>query len=120
MNYGKGLKALRKKDQSVLQMARNKGILLNIDDFEGDIQLLQNDITQNMVFIPTAIVSNADKYNKSAVGGEDMQSFESEGFEGSKSSIPWSEPVAFLEMTKYSDTLNHYKQYLNYMDPQSD
>ena len=109
LNYGKGLKALRKKDQSVLQMARNKGILLNIDDFEGDIQLLQNDITQNMVFIPTAIVSNADKYNKSVVDGEDMQSFESEGFEGSKSSIPWSEPAAFLEMAKYSDTLNHYK-----------
>jgi len=45
LNYGEAIYALRKKDDSLLNIERNKGILLNVDGFEGDIALMENEIS---------------------------------------------------------------------------
>jgi len=45
LNYGEGIHGLRKKDDSLLNVRRDKGIILNVDGFEGDISLMQNEFT---------------------------------------------------------------------------
>jgi hypothetical protein len=56
LNYGRVLHGL----QSIKnEFSENKGIVCNIDGFDGEIQFLGNTINENMVFIPSAIFSNA-------------------------------------------------------------
>ena len=47
--------------------ATSKGLILNIVDFKGPIEFLNNTVRHNDVFIPSAIVSNSQKFNTSVV-----------------------------------------------------
>ena len=40
--------------------------MLNVEEFEGKIELVSNHISDNMVFIPEAIAQNNIKFNKTA------------------------------------------------------
>jgi hypothetical protein len=46
------------------KFAQSKGIVCSINDFEGRIEFINNTMTKNMVFIPSAITSNSQKANK--------------------------------------------------------
>ena len=39
-------------------------MLLNIQDYDGAIQIIQNHVSDNMVFIPSSIAANNVKFNK--------------------------------------------------------
>jgi len=64
-----------------------------------------------MVFIPSAIMSNAEKYNMSTIGTYGMDSFELKDFQGfdslGKRKRIWSEPQTFLEFSRYDASLKH-------------
>ena len=47
--------------------ATSKGIVLNVHDFKGPVEFLNNTVRHNNVFIPTAIIANSGKFNSSVL-----------------------------------------------------
>jgi hypothetical protein len=64
LNFGRVLHSLGSLNPSNNKFAQSKGIVCSINDFEGRIEFINNTLTKNMVFIPSAITSNSQKYNK--------------------------------------------------------
>ena len=46
---------------------QSKGHVLTVFGYEGQIELVNNTFSKNMAFIPSAIVSNLEKFNSSLI-----------------------------------------------------
>lgn len=73
LNYGKAVHALSSLKPSENKFSQSKGIVCSINNFEGRIEFINNTFTKNMVFIPSAIFSNSQKYNKTVVDPKLLQ-----------------------------------------------
>ena len=78
LNYGKAVHALGSLRPSENKFSQSKGIICSINNFEGRIEFTNNSFAKNMVFIPSAILSNSQKYNKTVVDPKVLQ-FRTEG-----------------------------------------
>ena len=78
LNYGKVVHALGSLDKEKNPTAQSKGIVANINDFKGNIEFINNNITRNLVFFPSAIFANNQELNKY------LLNFEIEFFESKK------------------------------------
>jgi len=70
LNYGQVLYTLGSLNRKLNLNSNSRGIICSINDFEGDIEFKGNNISKNMVFIPSAIFTNNQKYNKSVTNFE--------------------------------------------------
>ena len=73
LNYGKAVHALGSLRPSENKFSQSKGIVCSINDFNGRIEFINNSFAKNMVFIPSAILSNSQKYNKTVVDPKLLQ-----------------------------------------------
>ena len=58
LNYGRVEHSLGSLDRTENLYSNSQGIVATINDFKGSIEFRNNSITHNMVFIPSAILSN--------------------------------------------------------------
>ena len=56
------LYGLNKHDADQFDVKTGKGIILSVHGFEGKIELLNNTITHNHIFIRSAIFSNIQQF----------------------------------------------------------
>ena len=61
LNYGEALYGLNKlePDNHTTWFAQSRGIVINLHDFHGTVELLGNNVRHNFAFIPSAIAANA-------------------------------------------------------------
>ena len=85
------------------ESSENKGIVCNIDGFDGVIHFEGNKFENNMVFIPSAAYANNQKFNHTRYQ-PNLDDFVKDGF---------LEFVIQDETTMMRDV-----HYLNYMDPE--
>ena len=101
--------ALRsKEDTSTVKASHNKGILLNVEQFDGPIQLIQNHVSDNMVLIPAAIASNNVKFNKTIYDPNVQERFDNHLLTVEKRTY------SFLRFQRYSRILGHDITFFNY------
>lgn len=99
-----------KRDEN--RWSTSKGIVVSITDFGGPVEFINNTISKNMVFIPSAIFSNNQKFNKSLVAPS-LASFRSE-----KDKKLGYARDAYLEFKRnQTRLLYHYVHLLNYLEP---
>ena len=70
LNYGQVYQGLEELDTTKEQQSTSKGIVLSVRNFQGNIELLDNTIANNIVFIPAAEYTNRPKYNQTHVDPE--------------------------------------------------
>ena len=58
LNYGQQVHALSSSDSTLNPFGTNQGIILNLNQFNGQVEIIGNRIKKNHVFIPSAIFSN--------------------------------------------------------------
>lgn len=58
LNYGKVLHALGSKNKQINRFGESKGIVCTLIDYGGRIEFINNTISKNMIFIPSAIFAN--------------------------------------------------------------
>ena len=94
----------------------NKGIVLTVKDFNGRVEVIGSKIDKNMVFIPSAIFSNSNKFNQTAFNPSISDFMYKKNTTLSKT----FGDDAFLELVKYEpNVLKHNIHFLNYIDPAS-
>lgn len=113
MNYGQYVHSLASLKPTGSKFAQSRGILCSINDFEGRIEFINNTISKNMVLLPTAVFSNAEKYNASAVDPT-IDTFLSAANVGLN-----REAGAYLELTRNETELfSHPLHFMNYIRPE--
>ena len=70
LNYGRVEHSLGSLDRTENLYSNSQGIVATINDFKGSVEFRNNSITHNMVFIPSAILSNNQKLNNFVVNLE--------------------------------------------------
>ena len=66
MNYGQVVTNLGVLDPALNQYAQSRGMVMTVNDFEGEVEFINNTVKHNMAFIPSAVLANSQKFNKSA------------------------------------------------------
>ena len=92
----------------------NKGIVITVKDFNGRVEVIGNKIDKNMVFIPSAIFSNSNKFNQTAFN----PSISDFTYKKNTTLSKTFGDNAFLDLVKYEpNILKHNIHFLNYIDP---
>ena len=102
------------------QYFSSKGILLSIHDFQGDIQLINNTINNNFIYIPSAAFTNHPKYSNTEFEQESQNAGDINTYirdvEDNKIETMFSDTLFFevLSNTKLSSTdhlhfMNYYR-----------
>lgn len=63
LNYGYVTHALASLNQTRNEYATSRGLVLSINGFAGDVEVHKSHFAKNLVFIPSAIYANAQKFN---------------------------------------------------------
>jgi hypothetical protein len=66
LNYGQVVHGLGVLNKTTNPYKESKGVVLSLHDFEGSVEFVNNNVTHNMVFIPSGIVANNQKFNQSS------------------------------------------------------
>lgn len=90
-------------------------MILSISDFSGPIEFVNNTVRNNMAFIPTAIMSNAPKFNQKHFDPSPQHTFLSPS-----ATVPGQKVLHFEKGGEEADVVNHTVHYLNYYHPQRD
>lgn len=67
LRYGQALFGLNRLEQTSQRTVSDQGSVLSLHDFKGSLKLTNNTITNNLVFIPSAILSNTNRFNQSVI-----------------------------------------------------
>lgn len=115
LNYGKAEHAQASLKRSENLFSQSKGIVCSITDFEGRVEFINNTISKNMVFIPSAIFSNSQKFNASLI--DPAFTF----FASDADQALGRKKGAYREFGKNeTQTLHHFVHVLNYLDPMNE
>ena len=84
-------------------MFESKGHVLNLHSFKWPVDLINNTITHNMAFIPSAITANAQKLNQSVIDISMSDTIDDE--------------IILFESSHLSNSVNLKIHLLNYFNP---
>jgi len=65
LNYGYVTHSLASLNKTRNEYAASRGLILSITDFNGNVEVHKSNFGSNLVFIPSAIYANAQKFNSS-------------------------------------------------------
>lgn len=67
LRYGLPIYGLNKLEETTNRVVDSQGSVLSLHDFKGSIQLIGNHVSNNMALIPSAILSNTNRFNRSVI-----------------------------------------------------
>ena len=91
--------------QLASQNSESTGMVLSLQDFTGVVEMINNTVSNNFAFIPSAILSNNQKFNQTV-------------FNPPFTTFVTNSTVLEMEI-KDTTILNHNIHFLNYFDPRS-